>query len=230
MTTKLQVKSQQAYESIKRIIQEGKLEPGERLTEMKMAGMLGMNRGVVRESLLRLQAEGILRYRGNRRGRFVEYIEDKSLEEIFRRYELRELIEAGAARLAAMNMNGWQIEELRGLLRTLQSRSSIADAGARREAARKFHDYLLANCGNPLLHEVWVSQRLAPFAVRSPELNAQILHHLPDEQKHDERLNKAVEAITTHNPDLAEQEMREFVREITEAIRQTLVAERNKTG
>ncbi len=212
-------KSYRAYEKIKGIIEDGRLAPGHRVTETKIAKMLGMSRGTVRESLLRLEAEGVLKHRGSRLGRYVEYFEDQDIGDLLRRYELREIIEAGAARLAAMNMNGWQIEELRKSAHEIMTALKGEDRKARTEAAKRFHTYLLSNCGNPLLLQVWETFNLAPVTPRSEELNAKILSGLPDEQDHDEKLLKAVEAVASHDPELADREMRSYVHEITEAIR-----------
>jgi len=45
--------------------------------------------------------------------------EDQKIEEVVHRYEFREVIESQACRLAAKNMNGWQIDGLRNHLRIL---------------------------------------------------------------------------------------------------------------
>jgi DNA-binding GntR family transcriptional regulator len=217
--SKTKTKSHQAYEKLKGIIEDGRLAPGHRVTETKIANMLGMSRSTVRESLLRLEAEGVLKHRGSRLGRFVEYFEDQDIGDLLKRYELREIIEAGAARFSAMNMNGWQIKELRTYAREIMKALKGHDRETRHGAALKFHTYLLSHCGNPLLLQVWETFHLAPVTPRSEALNTKILSKLPNEQNHNEKLLKAVEAIASHDPDLADREMRAYVHEITEAIR-----------
>jgi len=213
------IKSHQAYEKIKAIIDQGKLAPGERVTETRIAALLGMSRGTIRESLLRLEAEGVLKYRGNRLGRYVEYFEDQNLPDLLRRYELRECIEAGAARLAAMNMNGWQIEELRAIARVLHEAMKRRNLEARKTAGRQYHDYLMTHCGNPLFREARATFNLAPVVPRSEALNARILSNLRDEPGHNRKLLEVVEAIGNHDPDGADRHMRGFVREIIDAIK-----------
>ena len=89
-------KHSQAYRRIKVLIEDGHLQAGQRVTEAKVAKMVGMSRGPVRESLLRLQAEGLLHHKASWRSRVVAYTEDQNPQEMLRRYELREEIESGA--------------------------------------------------------------------------------------------------------------------------------------
>src|SRR4051812_5139590 len=102
------------------MIEAGEIPMGERLTEARAIGLTGIGRGPVRESLLRLEAEGLLQQRGARRSRVVGIVEEQDRQELIARYELREQIESGAARLAAKNMNGWQIEHLRRLAERIE--------------------------------------------------------------------------------------------------------------
>jgi DNA-binding GntR family transcriptional regulator len=213
-------KSVEAYDRIRTIIREKKLTPGERVKEVQIAQMLGMSRSSVREALVRLESEGVIKNRGSHLGRYLEYLEDQDIHEVLKRYELRGIIEAGAARLAAKNMNGWQIDELRSHLKNLVESYQVDDRETKVEASRKFHTYLLTNCGNPLLLKVWDENGLMPFATRTQTFEARIQSHLVDRIRHHERLPRTVEAIASHDPELAERTMREYVREITEAIRQ----------
>ena len=155
----------------------------------------------------------------------MEYLEDHRPQDILHRYELRAVIEGYAARLAARNMTGWQIEELRVRAERTMAAKKTADRETRREASQAFHNYLLANCGNPLLGQVWESYHLQPVVPRSAELEMKILGGIPDERAHNERLMRTVEAIAAHDPDEAERTMRDYVREITEAIRRVVTEE-----
>jgi DNA-binding GntR family transcriptional regulator len=217
-------KTSQAYRQIKVLIEAGHLGAGQRVTETKLAKLVGMGRGPVRESLLRLEAEGLLHHKGSRRSRVVAYTEDQNPSEMLRRYELREQIEGGAARLASKNMTGWQIDRLMQLACQLDETDRSHDRDARHEAGGEFHQFLIANCGNPLYLEVWQSQRLAPPQPRSPELEDMILGIADAFDGRGERgtLVEVVEAIAAHDPDRAETLMKHRVRSITEALRKTV--------
>lgn len=212
-------KASEAYRRLRALIHAGDLSAGERLTEAKAAELVGMGRGPVRESLVRLQAEGYLEHQGSGRSRVVAYTEDEDPAELLHRYELREQIEAGAARLASKNMTGWQIDRLRELGQGVAEAQLSKDREARFEANREFHLFLVAHCGNPLLLKVWHTHRLTPSRPRSPELEARILAAVPEGQRERWSLLNVVEAVASHNPDRAEALMRHRVQQITEALR-----------
>jgi DNA-binding GntR family transcriptional regulator len=212
-------KSVEAYDRIRTIIRERKLTPGERVKEVHIAQMLGMSRSSVREALVRLESEGVIKNRGSHLGRFLEYLEDQDIHEVLRRYELRGIIEAGAARLAAKNMNGWQIDELRSHAQKVSEFCQSGETEKRRQASYRFHVCLLSKCGNSTLLEVWNEYHLMPVSTKTSELESRILSFLADKAKHEEKLNLVVDAIASHDPDSAERTMREYVCEITEAIR-----------
>jgi DNA-binding GntR family transcriptional regulator len=211
-----------AYRQIKLLIEGGHLKPGERVTEAKVAKMVGVGRGPVRESLMRLQAEGLLRHKASWRSRVVAYTEDQNPQEMLRRYELREDIESGAARLAAANMTGLQIRRLRRLAQRVNDAKESNDRQAMYDAAEAFHEFLLANCGNPLFLEVWQTHRLVPTQPRSPELEALIQAQMPEGGTCPGTAMEVANAIADRDPDRAQTLMKCRVRSITEALRNVL--------
>lgn len=215
-------KAEEAYRLLKQRIQAGDFPPGDRLTESRVSKLLGLGRLPVRESLLRLEAEGLVRGKGPYGGKYVDYIEDLKPAEVLQRYELREVVEGLAARLAARNMNGWDIEKLRECVRAIDRSYRPNNRVARERGVRNYHAYLLSRCGNDLLRQVWESYRLMPASTRSTAFESRILSHIPGERKHRRRLASVVRAIASHDPEKAERSTRENVREITEAIRSTL--------
>jgi DNA-binding GntR family transcriptional regulator len=214
-------KSIEAYNQVKEMLRAGEFAPGERLTETGLAKTLGVSRAAVRETLLRLEGEGLLKGRGAYGGKYVEYIEDAKHEDLVASYELREVVEGLAARLAAKNMTGWQIDELRDLQRRIDDSIARGDDQARFKVGPAFHRYLLAHCGNPLLLDVWESYRLAPLKPRTPQFEAQLIANLPPEAPAPTTLKDVVDAIASHDPELAERHMRSVTRQITEAMRKT---------
>ena len=218
-------KADQAYQRLRRSLTNGEFAPGERLTEAKVARKLGLGRMPVRESLWRLEAEGLLRGRGPYGGKFVPYIEDADAKDVIARFELREAIESAAARLAARYMNGIQIGELRIRVGRVQDAQKDGDWESEMAAGMAFHEYLLANCGNPLLLTTWRMNHLQAFLTRSRELRGTTFMHLPKEQRQQPPWPAVVQAIAVHDADSAEQLTRRSLRNLTEAIRQTLYAD-----
>ena len=83
-------------DQIRDLIITGKLALGEQLSENTLAEQLGVSRTPVREAFLRLESEGLVEGRPQR-GTFVFQYDATELREIL---ELREVLEAGALRIA----------------------------------------------------------------------------------------------------------------------------------
>ena len=214
-------KTQAAYRQIKKSLLAGEFKPGEQFAEKRICEALGLSRGPVREALLLLHGEGLFRKQGAYGRHVVEYTEDIPPEQLLYRYELREQVAGGACRLAAKNMNGWQIDKLRYFAqRTTDSMHQDARE-MRLEANMEFHDFLMEHCGNPLLKEVWESHHLMPPRPRSEALEAEIFAHTAPGPNHPS-LVAIVDAIEAHDPEKSEQLMKQRVSKATEAQRQIL--------
>lgn len=222
--TTRRTKSLYAYQRIEEGLQNGAFAAGKRLTENALSKKYNVGRVPVREALLRLEAEGLLKDRGPHRGMCVEFVEDLKPEEILDRYEAREVVECKAAWLAAKNMTGWQIDQLREYAENYAKCSRQSNREASLEASRAFQEYLMAECGNGLLHEMWQTYHLAPLTVRSVQTEARIFGETyrshPEEDS--DRLLAIVDAIASHDQELAENAMRGKVRKITERLRKFL--------
>ena len=83
-------------DQIRDLIIADKLSLGEQLSENTLAEQLGVSRTPVREAFLRLESEGLVEVRPQR-GTFVFQYDATELREIL---ELREVLEAGALRIA----------------------------------------------------------------------------------------------------------------------------------
>src|SRR5258706_10645788 len=83
-------------EDVRKLILSGELKPGTRLAQQHLAKRFGVAQSVVRESLLELQASGLVRSVDNL-GLFVN---DLDATMLLHAYEVRELIEGLAARSA----------------------------------------------------------------------------------------------------------------------------------
>jgi DNA-binding GntR family transcriptional regulator len=99
------------HEHVRKAIIQGKLEPGERLTETHLAEKLNVSRTPVREAFVRLEADGFVELVRNR-GAFVSRWTDEDLEEIF---SLRIMLEGYGARIGARKIGPSQIQELEKL-------------------------------------------------------------------------------------------------------------------
>ncbi len=212
-------KSDEAYQQLMQMIHTGQIGAGEPLTEAKASRLTGLSRGPVRESILRLEAEGLLRQRGSRRSRVVGVLEDEDRDDVLYRYEARESIESAAARLAAKNMNGWQIDRLRELAVELSQFFAIDRDQRRHQSPPPFHDYLLENCGNPLLYRIWKTHQLTPSSPGSRRTSELLKAQIPEAQRSQPGWIDVADAIAQHDENLAEQLTKQRIRIIIDAIR-----------
>ncbi|UOQ94665.1 GntR family transcriptional regulator [Halobacillus shinanisalinarum] len=103
---------QRAYQILRLAIRDLKLMPGKTFLEREMAEVLGMSRTPVREALIRLQTEGVVRLIP-RRGFIVEPIETDDLRET---YEVVEVLEGLTAKLATDKIDDQELDDLEALI------------------------------------------------------------------------------------------------------------------
>lgn len=98
------------YERLRRDILLGELPSGGALVEATLADRYSVSRTPVREALRRLEQDGLI----ERAARSLR-IRERSQEEIFQMYEVREVLEAAAARGAAERRTELDLARLDGL-------------------------------------------------------------------------------------------------------------------
>lgn len=101
--------SERAYRLLRSQIVEGKLEPGERMVEMRIAETLGVSRTPVREAVRRLETEGLVVSERNR-GAHVRTVEATEIGDL---YQARSRIEGLMAELAARRRQSEDLTELK---------------------------------------------------------------------------------------------------------------------
>ncbi len=119
-----------AYTAIVRIITDGQLAVGDRLpAEAQLAATFGMSRTIVREALARLASDGITQARRGA-GSYVKrrpserlgtHMSMDALATTLGTYEVRFVLEAEAARLAAQRRSNHQLDEIERTLEALRT-------------------------------------------------------------------------------------------------------------
>jgi DNA-binding FadR family transcriptional regulator len=119
-----------AYTAIVGIINEDDLAPGDRLpSEARLAELFGMSRSIVREALVRLAADGITEARRGA-GSYVKrrpserlgsHVPMDGLAATLGTYEVRFVLEAEAARLAAQRRSDQQMDAIEAALEALRA-------------------------------------------------------------------------------------------------------------
>lgn len=129
-------------------IRSGSLAPGQRLVEADLARDLSVGRGAVREAFSRLAAEGLIEIVPHR-GASVRKMSEEDVAELF---AAREILEGGAARLAAENIESSPLRAvLAKELAKQQEWTNAADLPGYVEANERVHTLLVEAAGNRIL-------------------------------------------------------------------------------
>lgn len=139
--------SEQVYESLGDAIVEGRLEPGEHLSDKELAAALGVSRTPVREALQRLALAGLVEFSPNRFTR-VTHVSDEIVAQTL---EYTGLQAGVALQLALRRMDDQELAAATALLDRMIEASDRDDAGDLMRAARLFVGYLTQKSGNAVL-------------------------------------------------------------------------------
>jgi DNA-binding GntR family transcriptional regulator len=136
-----------ALDELRRLILTGEIAPGTELSQVGLAEKLGVSTTPLREALGRLEAEGLVESRRNRRPR-VPSFDPADLDSV---YCHRVLLEALAISLTVPLMTG---EDHAGLRRELAAMRSAQTADAWDAAHARFHLALVSRCPAPLRDQI----------------------------------------------------------------------------
>jgi len=195
-------RSDDVYERLRDAIVTGRARPNERLVEVELAERLAVSRTPIRESLQRLEAEGLVAS-----GRHGWVVREHRSDEIREIYEARAALEGYCARLAAERASEAQLTTIDSLHR--DNTVGLSPAARRERLVHfndQFHDAIIAAARNQRLANMIRGNRTYYFNYRIAELYT-------DEEAetalsgHD----AIVRALLKRDPDAAEREMRSHI-------------------
>ncbi|MCS0495771.1 GntR family transcriptional regulator [Ancylobacter sp. MQZ15Z-1] len=141
----------EVHRRLEDMIFSGRLRGGEVLTERRLADALEVSRTPLRDALLMLESEGLLKRRGTR---YLE-VRQMTVPEFMQVLNIRRLLEPEAARLCIGRADLARLRELRERLEELVAdgagghHDEDPEASAAIDAA--MHDEIAAASGNPLM-------------------------------------------------------------------------------
>jgi DNA-binding GntR family transcriptional regulator len=138
---------QSVYETLVDLVVSAELRPGQHLVETDLARQLGVSRQPVREALHRLQAEGWVDLRPSQ-GAFVHVPTDQEVDELL---DVRQLLEAETARLAARAATPEQVRQLREIWQNGRAAADADDVTTAVASNNAFHATVAAVAGNSVL-------------------------------------------------------------------------------
>lgn len=199
-----------AYEAIRATILRGEAAPGTPLSVPELSRRLGISRSPVREAIFLLERDG-LAVSMPHKGAVVAGGDPADLQEL---YELREVLEGLAARLAATKMTDAAVEELRQSVHRHETAVKNGDFEGHISEDLAFHE---------VVHRLSQNRRL----IKSLDsLRAQIRLVLfwtasrPGNPKRAVKEHKAIlNALKKRDPDVSEKVTRDHIRRVRMALR-----------
>jgi DNA-binding GntR family transcriptional regulator len=190
-------------------ILNGRLAPGSRIVETRIATQFGVSQGPVREALRDLELFGFV-VSSPFRGTQVRQISTNDLLEI---YPIRAALEGVAARTATLNLDDAMVIQLEEILGSMRDAAAREDAHSQASADAAFHHVIIKAAGNRMLEHVWQSMRLSittcvTYAVTHRSLAEITERHVP-----------LLAALKSRDPNVAEAEIRKHIEEPGEWIR-----------
>jgi len=196
-----------AYDAIKKRIIEYDYPPGSKLSEARLVDELGFGRSPIRSAFARLRSEGWIDV-SPQSGTYVKALNEQEVKEIF---EFRLLLETYVARMAAVKMTPEQLRKLRLGLRRLAPLDGEGFEQITFEEFDEFdslvHAMMYQAAGNTLVSEV-----LLNLLEKAQWLKKTMTASTPERMKiWFGELEKILEALEAHDPDLAAERMRDHI-------------------
>ena len=200
---------QKAYQIVKDMIENRQLLPGQKIPQEKLASDLGISRTPLISALKFLEHEKLIETKP-RRGFFVRLF---TIEEMISIFEIREVLEGLSARRAAQTISKKEAAKLQAIFQPFLEVEDITDYQAYSKADRQFHNYIAEIAAREFLTSILQTFNIISLAYQYP--TSEGLIRAPNETINDH--TSIVEAICNHDPDAAEQLMREHLQKaITE--------------
>lgn len=199
----------EAARSLREAILTGKIPPGTRLRQVQVATELGVSRTPLREALMKLEQEGLIELlpRGGVRVAVL------NLDEAVELYDIREVLDGLAARLAAERITERGVRNLERHLERMEECLTHQDAHRWFVVHVAFHDEIFRASANGRLQTlssvVRLSiQRFHPILLTTP-------NRLADAYREHREI---FEAIRAHDPEAAEQAARAHIAHAKEIV------------
>ncbi len=177
-----------AYEIIRDKILSGEIKGGTKLIEERLADDIGVSRTPIRESIRRLEQEGLISKK-----KVIQPTES----DLRHSFQVRILLEGEAARSAASYMSENHLEVLSQCVK-------IGKSGSKEEvmeANKRFHDVIMQASRNPVMIDIIDRMQSIIYLFRKTV----VYHQRPLLIEEHEKI---YDAIRRHEPDEAEQLMK----------------------
>lgn len=195
--------SEQIREQLMEDILNGRLQPGEKLSEIALANEFNVSQAPVREALKSLEVLGLVTsvpYKGT----IIRTSSEQSMEEYF---QVRTALEGLAGRLAAENATKEELQVLENLVRDMNKAARDGDLELQTEINRDFHNAIIDASHNGMLISVCRSLRLGSWSRITARYTKMTNEAITG------RHAQILERLKARDPDGAEKALRDHVME-----------------
>ncbi len=198
---------EQAYDSFTNTLLSRKLRPGQFVTQRELSALTGMPLGAIRESIPRLEADGLIKTIPQR-GMQITYID---LDLIRNAFQLRSILELEAVAQFALTATSEERESVRKSHQEILDEAANGITAALAERAQSvdwsFHDTLIDHLGNQIISNVYQVNSIKIRLIRQeltriqPEILVSVINdHM-----------KIIDALDTGDPQKAKNALREHL-------------------
>jgi len=207
------------YDRLKAMILEGRLVPGDKVFQDRLAQEMGVSRTPLVNALKVLEQEKLIKAIP-RRGFFIRQF---SKEEMIYIFELREVLEGLAARRAAALITPAQIKQLQTFFEAFRGLKHIEDYDAYAKEDRRFHNFITELGGREFLKSILTSYNVVMFSYQVSSYGGLVRH--PDETLR-EHLG-IIQALKDKDSAKAEEIMRLHLKRSSDVLRKDIAAREN---
>ena len=190
------------FNTLRSAIITGKLSPGERLMEIKLADELGVSRTPVREALRKLEREGLV-ITTARKGAQVAPINERDLKEVL---EVRKSLESLACQIASQKITPQQVEELKAMNGSIEKAIADNDTETITQLDIDFHEVIYQITENRRLIDIL--HQLKEHILR---YRLQYIKDMKNKKNIVEEHKKIINALEGHNPKAARREIERHI-------------------
>jgi len=194
---------EKTFEQIKNMILSGRILPGERLLYSRLVHDLGVSQTPIKEAFTRLENEGYV-VTVQRKGTFARKFSQREIREAF---EIREMLEALAARSACLHAEAASLDRLEKINARFAASARRRDVKACTREDYAFHETLIDMSGNAKLKELMnrANYHLQSIAQNGPDF-------LKISGEYSAMHARIIRAIGERDADAAERLVREHIR------------------
>ncbi|CAM3531249.1 GntR family transcriptional regulator [Parendozoicomonas haliclonae] len=206
--------SDQLFHALQQAIVRGEIPAGSKLSEAGLASRYGVSRGPLREAIRRLEGQKLVIRTPHSGTRVVSL----SREELLEIYQVREVLEGLACRLAAEHMPDQQIQAMYTLLEQHSQQSEFKEGIAyfQQEGDLDFHYRIVMASGNRRLIDSLCGELY--HLVRMYRYQTSTGGNRPEKAFSEHR--QIVDALAERDGDMAEYLMRRHIRTARQRVEQ----------